>query len=108
MTKKQKVLDHYGAIMTDEITSYDSLDNSYETIYTADSYDVFMIVPKGGFKYIEPEEHIYYYCENLVDNIVHDIQQGAYIFVCSNIEDELDMSDEDGSFWDDFNIDDDA
>ena len=96
---KKTVLNHYVCTYDDEIKSYAGYDNTYEVLYTADGYDIFVKMPKGGWQEIEPDYNLFSYCDNLIDDISQDIIDGNHIFVDSAIEDELDMAEDDSGFW---------
>lgn len=75
--------------------------DSYEEINTADGYEIFTMIPENNFSNICPDEHMYYYVDDMGDVIREHIKSSATFYVSERIAEELDMLDSNSSFWSD-------
>ena len=70
---------------------------------TADQEDLYLM--RYGTAYeiynrpMNPEEEVFRYVENLYDPIREAIKEGYQMYVCEEIQEQLDMIDSDGDFW---------
>lgn len=97
MNYRKKVLEHFGAKLHDDVDS--TVDYSYETCWTNDSYEVYIRLKNGKYEHIAIEEDVYYYAESLSSVIWEDIMAGMTIYVDSEILDILDMENPKSSTW---------
>tara|TARA_R100001509_G_scaffold70431_1_gene39181 strand:- start:22 stop:387 length:366 start_codon:yes stop_codon:yes gene_type:complete len=96
---KKTVLNHYQCRYDSDIKAYAGYDNTYEVMYTADSYDIFVKMPNASWDNVEPDYCIFYYSEGLLEDIRQDVLDGNYIYVDQTIQDELYMTEIDDEFW---------
>lgn len=99
MNNKQKVLKHYGANITDVWNNVDQVDMVFESVYTADSYNVYWMHEPSDMAF-NPES-IFYYASSCSDDIKNCIKDGLSLFVDSEIYDECYFDDEFEDMWDD-------
>lgn len=102
MNNKQKVLKHYGANITDVYDNVDQVDMVFESVYTADSYNVYWMHEPSDMAF-NPES-IFYYASNCSDDIKNCIKNGLSLFVDSEIYDECWFDDEFEDMWADLKI----
>jgi hypothetical protein len=85
------ILDYYNSTITTDYAGTNACDYVFESVYTADSYDVYWAHANDDYSF--NPENVYYYATGMTDEIIGCIKDGLDIFIDEEIYDELYVDD---------------
>ena len=88
---KTWILDYYNSKITTDYMGTNTCDYIFESVYTADSYNVYWAHANDDYAF--NPENVYYYATSMADEIIGCVKDGLDIFVDEEIYDELYVDD---------------